>query len=278
VVALTASYFANQDNGDAPPLREVLYWPLVLAQIAAMLFAVAMTANTVAIERQKGTWDSLKMSLSGVSMTLRARWAAVFFRLGWLLLVISLGRAAYIGLLLDDLVEFQGRALDLRISGITPQVSLDLAVILMAALMTAFILEPFVAVALASAIGLGVSVLTRTRSIVILGLLLLIGVRLAITMAAIVAGGTVFEGDLGVTTELAELSDTQAGYRLVFASSEGDMMLKLLNLDTLGQVWADVHYAIYIGAALLGVVLVQALIANVLVLLAAWWAARPSDV
>src|SRR5690606_25445013 len=151
-----------------------------------------LTANVIAVERQKQTWDTLKLSLSGVALTLRARWIAVFFKLGWLLFFITVGRLIYIAILLRDITEFQGRALDLRISGITPEVSLDVTVLIMAAQMTAFVLLPFIAVAFAAAIGLFVSVLTHTRSVVILGLLLLIGLRLGTTIGAILVGNTVF--------------------------------------------------------------------------------------
>ena len=265
----------NQTANETPTTREILYWPLVGGQIIAMLLAVALTANVVAIERQKQTWDSLKLSLSGVSLTLRARWISVFFKLGWLLAAITIGRIVYTGLLLRDMTEFQGRALDLYISGITPEISLNVAMLLMAAIMTAFILLPFIAVGLGAAIGLLMSVYTQTRSIVILGMLLLIGLRLAITAGAIVVGNTVFE-EVGVVSELFQMDNSTAWYRIIFASVEGDMMLKLVNLETLGQIWADVENTVYIGGVILGVVLVQAILANAIVLFAAWRATKPT--
>lgn len=278
-IAVALGYVVAQNQaiqGEEPTVRDILYWPLVGAQTLALVLAIALTTNVIALERQKQTWDTLKLSLSGVSLTLRARWIAVFFKLGWLLALITIGRLIYVGLLLDEMVEFQGRALDLRISGITPEVSLDVTVILMAAMMTAFILMPFVAVAVAAAIGIVVSVFTRTRSVVILGLLLLIGLRLATTIGSLVVGNTVFS-ETGVSNDLATLDRNTAWYRLLFSSAEGDMMLRLFHLDTLGQIWADVSYTIYIGGVMLLVVLVQAMIANGLVLYAAWRATKPSS-
>lgn len=280
-VAAGSFIASDQTTNESPTLNEILYWPLIAGQTLAMVLAIFMTANAVSVERQKQTWDSLKLSLVGVSLTLRARWAAVFYRLAPLLLIITVGRAIYIGVLLDDITEFQGRALDLRISGITPAVSLDVTLIIMALSMTALLIQPFVAVALAAAIGLLMSVFTRTRGVVILGLLLMIGLRLGLTAVGIVAGDAVFfnVGD-GVKPELADLAENnnpEAWARLIFSSSEGDQMLNLMHLDTLGQIWTDLDYGIYIGAAMLGVVLLQAIIANAAVLFAAWAATRPTS-
>lgn len=282
-VAAGAVFAAEQTSNESATINEILYWPLIAGQTLAMVLALFMTANAVTVERQKQTWDSLKLSLVGVGLTLRARWASVFYRLGWLLLIITIGRMAYIAIMLEDMTEFQGRALDLRISGITPEVSLDVTVIIMALTMTAFLIQPFVAVALAASVGLLMSVFTKTRGVVVLGMLLLVGLRLGITASGIVVGDTIFR-DVGggVTPELAELAsasetETEAWARLLFSSVEGDQMLNLMHLDTLGLVWTDVEYGIYIGAIMLGIVLFQAIVANVLVIFAAWRATRPTQ-
>lgn len=280
VVAAGSFVASDQTTNESPTINEILYWPLIAGQTLAMVLAIFMTTNAVSVERQKQTWDSLKLSLVGVSLTLRARWAAVFFRLAPLLLVITIGRAIYLGVLIDDILEFQGRALDLRISGITPAVSLDVTLIIMALSMTAFLIQPFVAVALAAALGLLLAVFTRSRGVVILGLLLLVGLRLGLTAGAVFVGDDVFQnvGD-GVKPELAEIaadSSAEAWGRLLFSSAEGDQMLNLMHLDTLGQIWTDVDYGVYVGAIMLGIVLLQAVLANVAVLFAAWSAARPT--
>jgi hypothetical protein len=270
-VALGLGYVtANEDAGDdGPAVRDVLYGPLVGAQTIALVLALAMTANVVAVERQKQTWDSLKLTGVGASLTLRARWLSVFFRLKWLLFAIFIGRIIYVGLLMRDIVDFQGRALDLYISGITPEISLNVAILLTAAMMTAFIMEPFIAVGLAGAIGILLAVYTRARSVVILGLLTLIGMRILLTVFALSVDEPLYEGAL-------DMGRTEAWTRLLFSALEGDMTLKLLHLETLGQVWAEVDYTVYVGGVLLGILLLEAAIANGLVLFAAWRAAAPS--
>jgi hypothetical protein len=91
-VAVGLGYIIARSNaGDEnPTLREILYWPLVGAQTMALLLAIYLTTNVIALERQKQTWDTLKLSLSGVSLTLRARWISVFFKLSWLLGAITM--------------------------------------------------------------------------------------------------------------------------------------------------------------------------------------------
>lgn len=275
--AIGLGYAIANRNTQDPTVREILYWPLVGGQILAMVIGVALTANVIAIERQKQTWDSLKLSLTGVSLTLRARWISVYFRLWWLLAAITIGRLVYIGFFLRDMAEFQGRALDLYISGIDPEISLDGAVLLLTALLTAFILQPFIEVGLAAAIGIIVAVFTHTRSVVILGLLLLIGLRLAISVSALLIGTTIFEASGGVTLDLYQMETSRAWYRLMLTSLEGDMGLKLMNLETLGQIWADVKNSVYIGGAMLVAVVVLGLIADGLVRFSAWRATKPTS-
>ncbi|MBI5931670.1 MAG: hypothetical protein HY862_20340 [Chloroflexi bacterium] len=261
---------AKQDSGnDEPALRDILYGPLVGAQTVALVLALAMTSNVIAVERQKQTWDSLKLTTVGASLSLRARWIAVFFRLKWLLLVILIGRLVYIGLLMRDIVDFQGRALDLYISGITPEISLNVAILLMTALMTAFVMLPFIAVGLAAAVGILLAVYTRARSVVILGLLTLVGMRILLSIFALSLDDKLFEGAL-------DMGRYEAWGRLLFSALEGDMALKLLHLETLGQVWADVDYTVYVGGVLLGIVLIEAALANGMVLFAAWRATKPT--
>lgn len=275
VFAVLLGYVIAQGASDEPTVREILYYPLIGAQTIALLLALALTANVIAFEKQKQTWDSLKLTTTGASLTLRARWLSVYFRLWWLLVPITLGRLVYVGYLLNDLTEFQGRALDLYISGITPEISLDVAILLITAQMTGFVLLPFVAIGLGGAIGLLLAALTRSRSIAILGMLLLVGLRLAITVSGLIVGNTVINNE-GLLPDVFEMETTSAWTRILFVSAEGDMGLRLLRLDTLGQIWADVENSVYIGAAFLGLVLAQAVVANIVVLLASWMAARPA--
>jgi hypothetical protein len=278
-IAVALGYVIAQEStvNDEPTVREILYWPLVGAQLLAMLLAIAMTTNSIALERQRQTWDSLKLTLVGVGLTLRARWISVFLRLWWLLAAVTVGRLVYVGFLLDDLTENQGRALDLHIYWIEPEVTLDAAILLLTALVTGFILLPFVGVAIGAALGLLLALLTRSRAIVILGLLVLMGLRVVITAAGLVIGDNLIT-ETGVSPEVIDMTTGSAWAQLLFFSIEGDMGLKLMELDTLGEIWADVENGIYLGGVFLAIVLLYAIVSNLIVLLVARLAARPSKV
>ncbi len=275
VVALVAggSYYVN----DEIDVRELLYAPLVFTQVIAVIIAMTMTANAVATEQQRGTWDTLKLTLTGVPLTLRARWIAVFHQMWWLLAVIVLGRMVYLGLLLNDLTEFQGRALDLYISGITPEVSLDGAILLMVAFMTAFVMQPVIAVAVSAAIGVVLSVTIRSRAMVFVLMLLVIGIHLALVFVGISLGD---EHILQQTQAITPTTlDSQDGWSsLMLMTLFGDMGIKLTELETQGQIWAQLENGIYLGGIYLAAIVVIGLVSNIVVVVSATRAAKPTRI
>ena len=258
-------------------IRELLYGPLVIAQIMAIIVALTLTANTVSTEEQRGTWDTLKLTLIGVPLTLRARWIAVFHQLKWLLGLIILGRLAFTGMLLYDITDFQGRALDLYISGIAPEVSLDVTILIMVAFMTAFIMQPVIAVALSAALGIVLAVLIRSRALVFVLMLLLIGIYLGLVFAGITLGQDIIL-DRTETLLQEEVDATEGWTAITLMLLGGDMGIEMTQLETQGQVWADFEYGIFMGAGYLVTVMLLGIIANGLVLVASRQAAKPSKV
>lgn len=266
-----ATYFTNDDF----TVRDALYYPLVFAQVLAVIIGLTMTANAVATEEQRGTWDTLKLTLVGVPLTLRARWIAVFHQLRWLLAIIIIGRLIYLGLLMDDITDLQGRNLDLYISGISPEVSLDVAILIMVAFMTAFVMQPIIAVAVSAAIGVLLSVVVRSKAMVFVFMLLAIGSYLALVFVGLtIANDTLLERTASFTTE--ELSPTTGWGTLMMMALFGDMAIHLTKLDVQGQAWADLNYGIYFGAIYLAVVVLIGMLANAVVVFAAKRAAMPS--
>ena len=77
-------------------------------------------------------------------------------------------RLGYIFLLLNDATDFEGRALDVRIISIAPEVSLETAVFLLAALITAAVMQPFIALAFDGAVGILVGSVVHSRNVGIL--------------------------------------------------------------------------------------------------------------
>jgi hypothetical protein len=273
---VVAGYIVATQNtvNDSPGYREVLYYPLVAGTLLMQLWALAITTNAVALERQRGTWESLRITLRGAPMTIRARWALPFYRARWLLAAIFLARLVYIGLLLYDMTDFEGRAIDVRIIGVTPEVSIEVAVFILAGLMTAAILQPFVALGFDSALGMLVGTLTQRRTVGILTTAILMAGRAVLTLGAVYWGSTILDAN-GTTSQIVEVSGAQAWLRLLLLATQGDQSLRLLSLESLGTIWADVPNGVYIGLVVLGLVILQAVAANLFVLFAAWWSARP---
>lgn len=270
------AYLATLQSSDSenPSYREFMYYPLVGATLLMQILAIAITTNAIALERQKGTWDSLQITLVGASTSVRARWFSVFYRLRWLLVGVFLGRLGYFALLMRDMTDFEGRAIDVRIIGISPEISLEAAVFLMAGLMTAAILQPFIALAFDAGLGTLIASVTQRRSVGILTTITLIGARVGITGAALFFGNQLINPQ-GVTDRIVGMESERAWLRILLLATQGDYSLRILNLETLGNIWADVRYGVYLGGIVLAVVVVQAVLANGMVLLAAWRASKP---
>lgn len=257
--------------------REYLYYPLIGTQLILQLLAIAITTNAVALERQKGTWESLQITTVGAANAIRTRWALVFYRLRWPLAALFILRLGYIGLLLNDMTDFEGRAIDVRIIGIAPEVTLEVAVFLLAALISAAIMQPFVNIAFDAALGIIVGSVMHRRNVGILSTVVLMGLRIAVTVGAVVLGSKIITAD-GTTAEILDMSTQEAWARTLFMTLQGDTALRLLHLETLGNLWADLQNGIYIGGVVLAGVVLTAILANAMVLFSAWRAHKPGKV
>jgi hypothetical protein len=257
----------------------VLYWPLVLLQIITRIFAISSTSGVIASEVQHGTWDTLKVTTDGAQLTLKTRWAAVFYRLRWLLILLVAARVVFIIGALIDLTSFQGRYLDLLLSGTTPfgppnvsnELSVVLGIVTTAIMMTASLLMPFTAVAFDAGLGMLLGTVARGRLVGLLGQVILIILRMVVTGLALFVGAAVLS--LGTTRfGLFGPGDNPLGAWIgaLFGIGEGDLGLTLLHLPHVQRLWADIEYGVLVSIALLGYALLQAGLANLLVK----WAGR----
>ncbi len=268
----------------------VLYWPLVIVQIGMRLVAIGSTTGIIAGESSRGTWDTLKITTDGAGLTMRTRWAAVFYQLRIVLMLIVAARVFFVLVSLLDFMSFQGRYLDLLISGTTPLgnpdlnpvVGLGLAVLIAAMMMTAAIVAPFTAVAFDASIGMLIGTIVHGRWLGILGQVVVLLLRLAISLWALAIGAYAlsFQSDLlagifgGRDTGLAPTSGLSSWLSALLGVTEGDMGLTLLHLPHVQRLWADLEYGALIGVGALVYVIVQAGLAQLIVRLAIWRAAR----
>lgn len=275
---------AAVDTSSANPLDKVflvLYWPLTLIQLLVRVFALGSTVGIITTETQRGTWDTLKVTTDGARLWMRTRWASIFYRLWVVLSVILALRIFFIGVSLVNLSYMQGRYLDLLLSGTLPfspsanisqSASTVIGIVVVAMMMTASLLAPFTAVAFDAALGMFIGTLSRGRFTGLLGQLLLIIGRVLITCWALWVGAAALSMSIFATGAVAPLSDGSLGSWLggFFGIVEGDLGLTLLHLDNVQHLWADIDYGVLIGVAVLGYVLLQAVLAVLLVR----WAGR----
>lgn len=245
----------------AETVHHIVYWPLLVVQLVAGFIAFTLTANVVGDEVRRRHWDSLRSTPDGVALSLRARWAAIFYRLRPLLAAILIVRVVLILLIFYDLTGFQGRYLDLLMNGITPELPLAGGVLLLALLMTAALLAPFTSLGLDAAFGLLLSAHVRQQPFSVVLQLLLLLVRLFVVAGLAQLLTQFMTGAL--TIERPVSAALVGGYAAL-----GDGGLALLDLGLFGDLWVKAPWSILVCVGLLVFVLVQALLADWLVALA----------
>jgi hypothetical protein len=242
-------------------LNNILFWPLLVLQVLLRIVAVTLTSNTVADEMRRQNWDSLRATPVGAELAMRARWAAVFYRLRGLLGVIIVARVILIAGMLYELTSFQGRYLDLLTTGIVPEVALVFAVLLLSFLMTAVLLLPLTGIGFDASIGLLISASAQSRTYSTLLQALYIFFRIGIIVVLALVASRFMDG-------LLVLSDPVAWTGLFAFGAMGDWGLSFLYLGHYGEIWATVPYGIFMGLGLMIFALLQAALADQLLVLA----------
>lgn len=299
ILLLLLGYQIATSFGAAPldetlnPLGKVfliLYWPLVIVQVGLRLVAIGSTTGIIPAETARGTWDTLKITTDGAGLTMRTRWAAVFYQLRFLLILLVAARVFFIIVALIDFASFQGRYLDLLISGtvplgqpeVNPVVGLALGVVISAMQMTAAIVMPFTATAFDTSIGMLIGALVRSRWLGVLGQVVVLLLRIALSVFALYIGALALSWPpLGLSAipgaPLAPTSNLTTWIGAFVGITEGDMGLTLLHLPYYPRLWADIEYGVLIGIVVLIYVLVQAGLAQLIVRLAVRRAARADN-
>lgn len=255
----------NHEAGANPleALQSTLYWPTLALELVLVAAAFSLTIGKVARETRRLNWDTFRSTPDGAELTLRARWAAVFYRLRAPLGVVIAVRIVLLIGLLWDLTAFQGRYLDLLISGITPELGTAVAVVLLSLTMTGALLLPVTSVGLNAALGLLISTSVHQGVYTTLVQIVYILIRVGLALALLWGASRLLGEDL---------PPGHAGaWLLVFAAAAfGDWGLALLSLGFAGAVWVTIPYGILIGVTLLVFALAEAALADQLI----HWAVR----
>lgn len=246
----------------AESIFNVLYVPTLALQV---LLGVTALANAIALVPElvsRSTWDNLRATQGGVELAMRARWVAILYRQRGLLGLVIAVRVILIGLMLWELTAFQGRYLDLLINGITPEIALPVAVILLSFTMTAALLMPVTTTGLDASVGLLTSAYVRGRTSSSLVLLTLTAIRIGVMSVLLIGGARFMNGEL--------LSAADAGaWLLLGGGALGDLGVGFLHLGRYSEMWATVPYGVFLGTGLLVFSLVQSVIADRLLVFAA---------
>ncbi|MEZ4671649.1 MAG: hypothetical protein R3E39_27410 [Anaerolineae bacterium] len=231
----------------------VLFWPTFVLQLVLQFLAMVMTINTVTEQKRRLAWDNLRATEVGTGLVLRARWAAIYYRLRLLLGLVLLVRIALILGILYDLTGFQGRYIDLLVINITPEISPIVGALLMAFLMTAALLIPLTSIGLDAAVGLFIAVNIQQRVYNVMTQVIFLGMRIGLALALTIGATQFINGLLNVPDVNAWL--LMGGY-----AAFGDWGLKFLHTGFYSEVWATIPYAVFFGVALLIFSLLQSIL------------------
>jgi hypothetical protein len=264
-------------NGESG-LYTVLYVPLLMLQFSVVMsgsslaLSLGLTSPMTPVEQRRETWEMVKVTPYGAELSVRSRWAGVYYFVAWMLGVLTLLRAVLIGQMLADLLHSESYDLAAYTTGITPGVPSWASALVLALFMLAALLQPVIMLGLNAALSLFLSTSIRSALLlrVVLGVVSL--VELAVFMAAVTAGILALEVDPMMSH--ITLSPLQRWLSLLSFALVGDQSLRFLNLRSFTDTWARLDYGIGLGVAIPLVLLLEFLIAVGLVKLAGRRAAR----
>ena len=251
----------------------VLYYPLLIGQYVALMGGLIVVSNTLVEERRRGTWDDVRTTSHGAETFIWARWAALFYQMRPLLIALLVPRVVFAGLMLADLTHHQGHTLDFYLMGVTPELPPAAGVILLAALLTAVLLQLPVLLGLNAAIGLVIAATAVRGGAALLARVLVLAAEIAIFGLALTGGLRMLDAEMSGTTS-QQMSTGAHWLRLLALGVWGDQGLRFMDLRTILQTWPDVDYGVLLGAALLAALVIEIALTNGLLRLAARRAAR----
>lgn len=229
-----------------------LYMPALLVQTATVLAALAFGIGAIEADRNRQTWDSLRVTTLGAGMMLRARWMSILYRLRAPIIALLLARLVLQVGMIANMTAFGGgylRVLGSSILGASADLWITLPLVIL--LMTVQTLLPLAMVGAAGAFGLLISVAIKQRLFAIS-----IQLLLSVALVAAVSGGL-----FAVTSALqGELIPSDGLQFFLFLGYSGfaDGGMVLANLGSLGAVWKMLPQGGYLSIGLLLVLALQA--------------------
>ena len=223
-------------------------FPLLALQTGVLSAAFVWGAAAVSGQRSRKTWDSLRATEDGVALALRLRWLGILFRLRASIAAILLLRLVFCAAMLVELAAYRRHHASMLGMQASPPVAETWQVLmLIAAMLAALLLLPLTALGLMTALGMLLAAAIRERVFAGVAQILVLAAQLIL----VVAGAASVMQDLHLPVEAAWAWQAAWG-------AFGDWALSLAHLRELGEMWAELPYGAWMGAALLALALLQA--------------------
>lgn len=233
-----------------------LYFPTLLAQAATAAAALSLGIGAVGQERSRHTWDPLRATAVGASLTLRTRWIAILYRLRAPILAILLARLILLAGILYDLAAFGGLYAAILSRNITPAlVDWRIGLLAVSLIIAVNVLLPFTMIAAFAGFGILISVIVKDRAYILTARVMLVLAQIALAVGMLLAVSQVFRGSI-------ELPDGLLFVLFLGYSSFGDWGLLFAQLGSLGEIWSLVPYGVFISVGLMFLTLIQSAVTD----------------
>lgn len=260
---LVATRLFTQPAGVTPTegLWHILYVPTIGVHLLLSIILLLIGGSTVSAERRRQTWDHLRVTATGAEQLVRGRLLTVFYRVR---VLFALAYAARVAILITTLIEFPAYGGEYLTRLLIPagDVPAPLALLMVAAAITAAFLLPLTQAALDVALSLLLTTTTPHYPWSFIGQLTLVTVRMITTIALAVISLQILHGSLpDLPTPLAWLG-------VLAASVFGDQGLLMMQVSQAAAAWQVLPSGIFMGGAALVLTLIQAAFASMVLTLA----------
>lgn len=250
-------------------LSETLFawqlFPLYFMQVMLFISTFNMGMDTIKNQRLMNRWDEIRSTSDGVRLIMWARWGYLtFYHNALLLKVIYFIRFLMILTLLIDLTAFGGNYLNYLLLNSTPSIPLALGVMLVGANITAGLLLPISMISLTCAISLLLSTYFRQPILALLGKFVFVLIYLSVSIFfMMLLSSLYFETAQEYSSILASRPIEGGVFLVILTSIYVDWGTNLLFLGFMGEhIWSNIPYGVFTGALIIGVIIIQAFLAE----------------
>jgi hypothetical protein len=243
-------------------LWHILYLPTIGVQIMLSAILLLIGGSTVSAERRRQTWDHLRVTTTGAEQLLRVRLLAVFYRVR---ILFALAYTARFAIFITTLIEFPAYGGEYLARLLVPVIHgspLPVAILMVAAALTAAFLMPLTQAAMDVAISLLLTTAIPNYPWSVMSQMVLVTIRVVGMIAFSLIGLLILQGGL------PDLPMPLAWIGVLGASVVGDQGLLMMQVSQAAIAWERLPFGVFIGGAALILTLLQARFASLVLALA----------